>query len=167
MANDVSISKFVVLTTKTFRVQLADSSEESLKVELGDHAVFPLTYIQGRAPAAENEIALSVMNASEMGKEVGDVITLMINGREATQHCAAILWVPIHQTTPADEHAVGGAFDGQPCAFTFRLHLLATHDEALCLRALTPGWCIPVAQHAWVALKRKDGVRVGFRERAQ
>ncbi len=83
MANDVSISRFVVLTTKTFRVQLADGSEESLKVELGDHAVFPLTYIRGRAPVTENEIALSVMNASEMDKEVGDVITLMINGREA------------------------------------------------------------------------------------
>jgi putative ABC transport system permease protein len=82
MANDVAISKFAVLTTKTFPVQLADGSEESLKVELGDHSVFPLTYIQGRAPAAENEIALSVMNASEMGKEVGDVITLMTNGRE-------------------------------------------------------------------------------------
>lgn len=84
MENDLSISRFVVLTTKTFRVKLADGSEERLKVELGDHSVFPLTYAEGRAPAAENEIALSMLNASELGKTVGDVITLVIEGRETT-----------------------------------------------------------------------------------
>lgn len=84
MGNDTSISRFVVLTTKTFRVKLADGSEERLKVELGNHSVFPLTYAEGRAPAAENEIALSILNASEMGKTVGDVITLVIDGRETT-----------------------------------------------------------------------------------
>ena len=83
MADDPSIAKFVVLTTQTFRVILDDGSEERIKVELGDHSVFPLTYIQGRAPAAENEIALSVLNAREMGKTVGDSITLMIDGRES------------------------------------------------------------------------------------
>ena len=78
------ISRFVVLTTKTFRVKLADGSEERLKIELGDHSVFPLAYAKGHAPAAENEIAISVLNASEMGKTVGDVITLVIDGRETT-----------------------------------------------------------------------------------
>ncbi|GAB4416643.1 MAG: ABC transporter permease [Anaerolineales bacterium] len=82
MEIDNSIAKFVVLTTKTFRVKLADGSEERLKIELGDHSVFPLTYSEGRAPTAENEIALSVLNASEMGKKVGDVLTLLIEGQE-------------------------------------------------------------------------------------
>lgn len=82
MENDPSIAKFVVLTTQTFGVALADGSEERIKVELGDHSIFPLTYIQGRAPAAENEIALSALNASELGKKVGDVVTLVIDGRE-------------------------------------------------------------------------------------
>jgi putative ABC transport system permease protein len=50
---------------------MEDGSEERIKIELGDHSVFPLTYTAGRAPAAENEIALSVLNASEMGKKVG------------------------------------------------------------------------------------------------
>lgn len=84
MEDDPSISRFVVLTTKTFDVKLADGSEERLKVELGDHSVFPLTYAEGRMPAAENEIALSVLNAREMGKTVGDVVTLVIDGRETT-----------------------------------------------------------------------------------
>ncbi len=84
MEDDPSISRFVVLTTQTFAVEMADGTEAGIKVEVGDHSVFPLTYIQGRAPAAENEIALSVLNASEMGKKVGDVVTLIIDGRETT-----------------------------------------------------------------------------------
>lgn len=84
MENDEAITRFVVLTTKTFRVKLADGTEERLKIELGDHSIFPLTYAEGRAPAAENEIALSVLTAGEMGKKVGDVIRLMVNERETT-----------------------------------------------------------------------------------
>jgi putative ABC transport system permease protein len=84
MELDNTISKYVVLTTKTFTVKMDDGSEERIKVELGDHSVFPLAYAEGRAPAAENEIALSVMNANEMGKNVGDVIRLMVEGQEKT-----------------------------------------------------------------------------------
>ena len=51
-------------------------------MELGDHSVFPLAYAAGRAPAENNEIALSVMNADELGKTVGDVILIMIEGEE-------------------------------------------------------------------------------------
>ena len=86
MENDSAISKYVVLTTKTFKVKMEDGSEEQIKVELGDHSVFPIKYSEGRAPAAEDEIALSVMNANEMGKKVGDVITLMIDGTGEKSH---------------------------------------------------------------------------------
>lgn len=82
MENDNNISKYVVLTTKAFTAKMEDGSEERIKVELGDHSVFPLTYSEGRSPAAENEIALSALNASEMNKEVGDVITVIIEGQE-------------------------------------------------------------------------------------
>ncbi len=83
MEEDQSIARFVVLTTKTFRVKLADGSGERLKIELGDHSVFPLTYIEGRAPAVENEIALSLLNAKDLGKTVGDIITVTMNGRDS------------------------------------------------------------------------------------
>ena len=82
MEKDQSIARFVVLTTKTFGVKLDDGSEERVKIELGDHSVFPLAYSVGRAPAVDDEIALSALNASDMGKNVGDVLTLIINGRE-------------------------------------------------------------------------------------
>jgi putative ABC transport system permease protein len=82
METDSAISRYVVLTTKTFSVKMDDGSEERIKIELGDHSVFPLTYFAGRAPAEENDIALSVMNADEMGKTVDDVILIMVEGQE-------------------------------------------------------------------------------------
>ncbi|RCX18557.1 putative ABC transport system permease protein [Fontibacillus phaseoli] len=81
MSGDSAISKVVVLTTKTFRAKTEDGAEERLKIELGDHSVFPVKYSEGRAPAAEDEIALSAMNANELGKKVGDVITLTMEGK--------------------------------------------------------------------------------------
>ncbi|MEK3750973.1 FtsX-like permease family protein [Paenibacillus sp. FSL E2-8871] len=82
MESDGSISQYAVLTTKTFKAKTEKGLEESLKIELGDHSIFPLGYSAGRAPAAENEIALSVLNADELGKRVGDVITLVIEEEE-------------------------------------------------------------------------------------
>lgn len=82
MESDRSISKYAVLTTKTFKAKTDDDSEERIKIELGDHSIFPVKYSEGRASAAEDEIALSAMNADELGKKVGDFITLVIEGKE-------------------------------------------------------------------------------------
>jgi len=82
MNRDRDISRFVVLTTKSFRARTAEGSEKSIKIELGDHSVFPVEYSEGGAPAAENDIALSVINAEELGRKIGDTITLMIDGKE-------------------------------------------------------------------------------------
>ncbi|WP_195573984.1 ABC transporter permease [Paenibacillus sp. 1001270B_150601_E10] len=82
MKSDSSISKYAVLTTKTFRVKAENATQKSIKVELGDHSVFPIAYSHGRAPAAENEIALSTLNADELGKTTGENLTLLIDGEE-------------------------------------------------------------------------------------
>ncbi len=82
LANDPAIARFVVLTTKTFTARLDDGSEARIKVELGDHAVFPLTYARGSAPTADSEIALSVLHANELGKQVGDILPVLIAGQE-------------------------------------------------------------------------------------
>lgn len=78
MDSDPTITKVVVLTTKIFKT----SSNENLKVELGNHLEFPVAYSKGKSPTAQNEIALSAMNADELAKQVGDSITLVINGKE-------------------------------------------------------------------------------------
>ncbi|MBK8984735.1 MAG: ABC transporter permease [Chloroflexi bacterium] len=82
LENDIAIARYVVLTTQTFRTTMADGSERQIKVELGDHSVFPINYSAGRSPVAADEIALSVLNAREMGKEIGDLLTVMIDGQE-------------------------------------------------------------------------------------
>lgn len=82
MESDKSMSKYVVLTTKTFKTKTNDGLEERIKIELGDHSVFPVKYSTGRAPSTENEIALSVINSDEIGKKVGDVIIVVIDGKE-------------------------------------------------------------------------------------
>lgn len=80
--SDMAVSKYTVLTTKTFKVKTRDGSEENIKVELGDHSTFPIKYSEGNAPARDDEIALSVINAEEMSKKVGDTLTLVIQGQE-------------------------------------------------------------------------------------
>nr|WP_309101770.1 FtsX-like permease family protein [Fredinandcohnia onubensis] len=79
---DSAVSKYAVLTTKTFKIKKNDGSEENIKVELGDHSAFPIEYSVGRAPVRDDEIALSAINADEMSKKVGDVISLLIEGKE-------------------------------------------------------------------------------------
>lgn len=82
LESDSAVVKYVALTTKTFAINLDDGTQERIKVELGDHAVFPLSYSAGRAPAAEDEIALSTLLANDLGKTVGDAVTLVIAGSE-------------------------------------------------------------------------------------
>lgn len=84
MEGDPAISRYVLLTTKSFRARMDGGTERRLTIELGDHSAFPINYVEGRAPAAENEIALSALNAEDLGKKVWDVITLTIDGREKT-----------------------------------------------------------------------------------
>lgn len=82
MDSDSAISRYVVLTTKTFHVKTDNGTEERVKVELGDHSIFPVHYAKGRAPATESEIAISSLNANELGKKVGDSLTLLVQGKE-------------------------------------------------------------------------------------
>lgn len=81
MKGDIAIDKCVNLTTKTFTA-MSDDTKISLKVELGNHGVLPVAYINGNAPTSENEIALSSLNASELHKKVQDILTLIVDGRE-------------------------------------------------------------------------------------
>ncbi|MCF7946100.1 MAG: ABC transporter permease [Spirochaetia bacterium] len=84
MEQDDAVSSYAELITKTFSVKMDDGTEERLKIEMGDHSVFPLNYAEGRAPAADDEIALSVMNANELEKGIGDNLTLLVDDEEVS-----------------------------------------------------------------------------------
>ncbi|WP_449600268.1 ABC transporter permease [Paenibacillus sp. Marseille-Q9583] len=80
--NDQAISRFAILTTKSFKAKTEDGSEENIKIELGDHSIFPIEYSEGNKPVAFDDIALSTIYANEMSKKVGDIITLVMEGKE-------------------------------------------------------------------------------------
>lgn len=82
MAEDKNISKHTVLTSLLFDMNMDDGTVQRLKVELGDHTLFPIEYSKGRAPEKETEIALSTMNMDDLKKNLGDEITLLIDGQE-------------------------------------------------------------------------------------
>lgn len=79
---DKDMARYAVLITKTFQIKTEKGIEESIKIELGDHSIFPIEYSLGSGPLAEDEIALSTINAEELGKGVGDVITIITDGGE-------------------------------------------------------------------------------------
>lgn len=82
LRSDPAISRMAVLTTSTFKAKMKDGTEENLKVELGDHAIFPIAYTKGAAPTAADEIALSTLYADELDLTTGDVMTLVVGGKE-------------------------------------------------------------------------------------
>jgi len=82
MKSDQAISKFTVLTTKTFKAIMEDGTVENIKIELGEHSIFPIEYSEGKAPTVDDQIAISTIYANEMSKKVGDVMTLVIEGLE-------------------------------------------------------------------------------------
>ena len=82
MENDPEIADYALFVSKIFPVKLDRGETENLKVELGDHSVFPLQYAEGRLPVKETEIALSAIYADELEKRVGERITLLTSTGE-------------------------------------------------------------------------------------
>jgi len=59
-----------------------------LKIDMGDHEVFPVSYIMGSAPKHDGQIALSVNNADDLALSVGDTIILVTDsGEEVFEIC--------------------------------------------------------------------------------
>ncbi len=82
LKSDPDVAKLSPLVTSQFKVVQSDGTLETLNIETGDFSLFPLDYVKGTAPQQENEIALSYLNASEMEKQLGDTVTLVIEGQE-------------------------------------------------------------------------------------
>jgi putative ABC transport system permease protein len=82
LQGDKDVAQYAVLTTKRFTARTITGKEEPIKIELGDHSVFPVLYVTGKEPQNQGEIALSVLNAKELQKQVGDIVTLTDHGME-------------------------------------------------------------------------------------
>lgn len=82
LEQDGQVERYAVLQTGPLTAVLSDGTTCNLTVEIGDHTIFPVRYSEGTLPVLDNEIALSSLNAKELGLSVGDTLPLRINGVE-------------------------------------------------------------------------------------
>lgn len=66
---------------RTIRVKTTDSAglQRNIDIEVGANAGNDLQYLTGRAPQGDNELAISFINADEMGIETGSMIEFLID----------------------------------------------------------------------------------------
>lgn len=82
LEHDAQVEKYAVLQTCSCPAVMPDGSTANLTVESGDHLVFPVSYSAGTPPAKDGEIALSSLNAEELGLSVGDTLLLLADGEK-------------------------------------------------------------------------------------
>lgn len=84
LKNDSDIEKYAAYITSSYQIKNAEGSWDYINIETGDFSVFPLKYLEGRAPESEGEISLSYANASkdELNKKIGDQVTVKAGGTE-------------------------------------------------------------------------------------
>lgn len=82
LTEDTNVEKYTSFTSRMLERKADDGTMQKLRVTFGDYSVFPITYSKGHAPQVESEIALSVLNAEDLEKNIGDEIILMVDGSE-------------------------------------------------------------------------------------
>ena len=82
LENDPEIEKYAIYRNGYVQLQNGHGEWEYIRVGNGDESVFPLEYLEGSAPDDSKEMALSYLNASELGKEVGDSMRVSYRGGE-------------------------------------------------------------------------------------
>lgn len=83
LSMDLDVSKYVVLKTVSCPVVLSDGTQVNLIVETGNHSIFPVKYAEGKQPEREGEIALSSLQAQDLGLNVGDMLELVYDGKSS------------------------------------------------------------------------------------
>ncbi len=82
LERDEQVERYTVLQTQSLPAVLSDGTTCNLTVEMGDHTIFPVEYSEGTPPVMENEIALSSLNAKELGLFIGEPLSIRIDGEE-------------------------------------------------------------------------------------
>lgn len=82
LKKDLQISRYSVYQNGYVQSKNVDGEWEYIRVQNGDNSTFPLEYLRGNAPKKNSDMALSYMNAVGLGKEVGDFITVIYQGKK-------------------------------------------------------------------------------------
>lgn len=72
---DDRISRHNTILRRNYEMKNSEGQWESVLIDIGDHNVFPMKYLSGEAPDADNEISLSYSQAEDVGAKVGDTVT--------------------------------------------------------------------------------------------
>ncbi|MGN1143382.1 MAG: FtsX-like permease family protein [Anaerovoracaceae bacterium] len=84
LSADPAVSKYAALKTVNCPAFLADGTQVNLLLETGDHSVFPVTYAEGTQPEGDGEIALSSLQAEDLGLQIGDIVELERDGKRGS-----------------------------------------------------------------------------------
>lgn len=87
---DDRVEKYSVLQTGNYKRRSLEGELTNLTVEIGDHTIFPVSYSSGETPKREGEIALSCLNAEDMGVKTGDSVTLLVGQEEVVYEVCGI-----------------------------------------------------------------------------
>ncbi|MDF2987218.1 MAG: transporter permease [Eubacterium sp.] len=82
LEKDPEIDRYAVYENGYVQSRNVDGEWEYIRVQNGDNSIFPLEYLEGNAPEENNDMALSYMNAVDLGKKAGDSITVTYQGKE-------------------------------------------------------------------------------------
>ncbi|MDO4793201.1 MAG: ABC transporter permease [Filifactor alocis] len=82
LSREEDIETFEVFRGSRIDYKAEAGSLEKMWIDFGDHERFPIKYIDGRAPVGEEEISLSKLKADDLSKKVGDILTLVVDGKE-------------------------------------------------------------------------------------
>ena len=84
LGKDENVQNYVALKTVSCPASVHEAEQIHLLVEAGNHSVFTVAYTEGREPVKADEIALSVLQAEDLGIGIGDQISF---GKEKAIVC--------------------------------------------------------------------------------
>ncbi|MDW7674383.1 MAG: FtsX-like permease family protein [Bacillota bacterium] len=87
---DADVSDYIVEARILYEAINKDGEWINVHIDSSNVAKRELQYLEGNVPMNESQIALSTMNANEMGVEVGDTLTMRINGEETSHIVSGI-----------------------------------------------------------------------------
>lgn len=82
LENDDAIENYYEYGRVRVKVANTEGRLMNLHIDCGANAGNELKYLSGKAPEGEKEIAISYLNANEIGKNAGDTMVLFLDDRE-------------------------------------------------------------------------------------
>ncbi|RKM61250.1 ABC transporter permease [Butyrivibrio sp. CB08] len=110
---DDSVSDFVLMRTGNYKTKLPDGKSVNLLIENGDHKRFPVRYSKGSYPKADNEIALSLLNAQELRLSVGDKVEVFLQSEDGTETSRTCTVCGIYSDITNGGKTAKGCFDSK------------------------------------------------------